>query len=249
MRVEARRDQDPGRPELLNDRGRHLVEGPPQQVAGRPGGHGCSSSGPAHRPAHLGGGARCPGRRGTGGWRRRARTGRPRTRPASRCRGARPSRRPVPARPSRQGGGGHGDVVHQAEAHGAIGQGVVTRRAGGHEGHPLAPLAEKVDGLQPGPRREQRGRPRVGVGVRVGVQVATARSTELLETGQVRRPSAPGPAPPHRPAQEPPAPGRCRARPPGRRRRPSRHRSGPAVRGARRRRRGPCRRHPTARRR
>ena len=57
---------------------------------------------------------------------------------------------PLPGR--HQGGGGHGDIVDQAEAHRPVGQGMVARRPGGHKAGAVAPLTQHLDGHQSGAR-------------------------------------------------------------------------------------------------
>ena len=62
--------------------------------------------------------------------------------------------------PVRQRGSRDGDIVHQAEAHRAVGEGVMTRRPGHDERGVAFTVGERVDCGQPGTRRLTRRVPR-----------------------------------------------------------------------------------------
>ncbi len=72
-----------------------------------------------------------------------------------------------------QDGGGHGDVVEQAEAHGRGRPGVVAGRPHGAEGGGRLAGPQAVDGLEPGTGGQPGGVPRGRHGRGVGVESNT----------------------------------------------------------------------------
>ena len=91
---------------------------------------------------------------------------------------------------ARSGGDGH--VVDEAEPHGAIFGGVVSRWSHGNEGNPVSAPFQLGERHQSRSRGAASGRPRVGAGVGVGVDVPAAAGAERLELGQVGRRVHPG---------------------------------------------------------
>src|SRR5690606_35527611 len=90
-----------------------------------------------------------------------------------------------PFAPVGQCGGGDGHVVHQAEPHGPVGGGVVTRRAHRAEGRAGLAGFHPSYGLETRTGRQLRGLPRSGAHVGVTVQVTAPGGAELGESARV----------------------------------------------------------------
>ena len=90
-----------------------------------------------------------------------------------------------PFAPAAQGGGRHRDVVEQAEAHGALGDRMMT--GGSHRAERGVAVAafEGVDRLEPTAGREQSRLPGCGRRAGVAVQPTAARGAEPLEMVEV----------------------------------------------------------------
>ena len=86
---------------------------------------------------------------------------------------------------------GHGHVVEQAEAHGPVGESVVTGRPDGDQpDSALGPQA--LDGHEPRPGGLSGRLPRAGGGVGVGIEGAAARCAELTQRLEIGRIVDPG---------------------------------------------------------
>ena len=86
-----------------------------------------------------------------------------------------------------------GDVVEQAEPHGAVALGMVTWWSHRNKGDPIASAFERSDGFEARSGGPTGRAERVRLGVRVRVEVASALITESFEFGQVLGSSAPEP--------------------------------------------------------
>ena len=80
-----------------------------------------------------------------------------------------------------------GDVVEQAEPHGAFGAGVVTGRTQGEERGVALAGGERVGGGEPGAGRPYRGRPRAGRHGRVEIDGSATVLSQRLEALDVSR--------------------------------------------------------------
>jgi hypothetical protein len=90
-----------------------------------------------------------------------------------------------PLAPFGQGGGPHGDVVDHAETHRLLGQGVVSRRPGGHERSVALARRQGVDGGQHAAGGQQCRVPRPRSHDGVGIESAPAAAAELLHQFQI----------------------------------------------------------------
>ncbi len=79
------------------------------------------------------------------------------------------------------------DVVEEAEAHRPVGHGMVSRRAARRKGDVTRSGLERVDGVEHGTGGPQRGGPRPGRRVRVGIEIAPASLAEAFELRHVAR--------------------------------------------------------------
>ena len=78
-----------------------------------------------------------------------------------------------------------GDIVEQAESHGAVALGMVTRWSHRNKGDPIASTFECRDGFKAGPGCPPGRIERVRSSVRIWVKVTSALITESFEFGEV----------------------------------------------------------------
>ena len=188
MRVEAARDQHPVGSELLDGLTRHLVDRGADHVARRPG-RDRQVDGEARR----GGATDLIGTPGPG--EQRVLVGGDVQHvgivPEDRLRAVAVMHVPVDDEHALTQGRARcrrdGHVVHEAEPHGPVGSGMVTRRADRHERDALVPPLELRQGRQACPRGAAGCVPRIGPGVGVRVDVAAAPAAERLELSEVGR--------------------------------------------------------------